>query len=109
MSATPAKLKPGDLPGRAGRREGRQGMKSMKPCKAWAIARRKEGWMIADIWRVRREMPCLTTSERAVKVRIIEDAAVERAIECLRRIKPYAAASDWGEYEAAIRDLGGKP
>lgn len=91
-----------------------RGRKAMKPRTAWGIAS-ESGRLIENnsgtpIMRATQNNPCdwLDDGERFVRVRIIEDAAAEKAISCLRRIKPYAAGVDWSEYEAAIRGLGGK-
>ena len=109
----------------------------MKPRKAWTVAE-KNGKMImalsgSPILRRTKvdaakyetyNMDGTSDGSHAVRVRIVEDAAVERAIEALREslgiFRELAIESAGGprynhysilvlEREEAIRDLGGRP
>ena len=92
-------------------------MKPMKPCKAWAIAdncgRLIETNAGVPILRATHNNPCdwVEDDERFVRVRILEDAAVERAIAVLRSLDAdfWVGNPTGDKIEAAIRDLGGKP
>lgn len=92
----------------------------MKTRKGWAIIN-EHGRLDAVAHPAK---PCRFPGEHIIRVRIIEDAAVERAIEVLRvdhRRAQARAMNSAGtpryeedadkalQIESAIRDLGGKP
>lgn len=95
--------------------------KPMKPAKAWALAN-KAGTLYetnsgVPILRKTQNNPCdwMEDGDRFVRVRIIEDAAVERAIRAMKDMERLAGknmsddADELVALRAAIRDLGGKP
>lgn len=86
--------------------------KPMKPTKAWAI--RDERGRLMDLGYApslfktkadARTWSAVEAGESPLRVRIVEDAAVERAIAVLR--KYYSPG--WDDVGTAIRDLGGRP
>lgn len=89
--------------------------KSMKPARAWVNLETSGGIAKCDGYPVlfanKTEAAQGTRNgwgERPLRVRIIEDAAVERVIAILRttlRLEGY----DHNVIKGAIRDLGGRP
>ena len=84
-------------------------MKQMKPCKAWALVDGDGHVDLSVIGTDRKWVRgfVVLASERHLRVRIIDDAAVERAIAAMRRIAEGSLTGVADCYDA-IRDLGGK-
>ena len=90
--------------------------KPMKPVRAWAVicANGKLSTVenVACLFPARKDAErWAVKTERPIRVRILDDAAVERAIAVLRAAEAnlgtaYPFTSD---IHAAIRDLGGRP
>lgn len=95
--------------------------KPMKPAKAWAVVSPSDKLAYNEhnefhiLRRKRDDQRMAKYGFRALRVRILDDAAVERAIAALRTAidtaeKLYDLASEEAAlYKDAIRDLGGRP
>ena len=86
----------------------------MKPARAWAVVSPSDKLAYNEhnefhiLRRKRDDQRMAKYGFRALRVRIIEDAAVERVIAILRttlRLEGY----DHNVIKGAIRDLGGRP
>ena len=71
--------------------------KPMKPARAWMVVD-AQGRLCEDL-----------DGDAMVRVRILDDAAVKRAIGCLRGAATSASPELWRACRDAIRDLGGRP
>lgn len=87
--------------------------KPMKPARAWVLLDADGKMIPGTVNRLRERTVGMRDEpwEKSVRVRILDDAAVERAIAVLRAAEAnlgtaYPFTSD---IHAAIRDLGGKP
>lgn len=91
--------------------------KPMKPAKAWAVVSPSDKLAYNEhnefhiLRRKRDDQRMAKYGFRALRVRILDDAAVERAIAVLRCADAHIGTdgSSSPDIHAAIRDLGGKP
>lgn len=91
-------------------------MKQMKPCKAWGLVGKRDGRITfygnfrADVYKTEAFTKKYhdPDTDRLLRVRVLDDAAVERVIDLLRGLE-CGSTADEDRVNAAIRDLGGKP
>ena len=88
--------------------------KPMKPVRAWAVicASGKLSTVenVACLFPARKDAErWAVKTERPIRVRILDDAAVERAIAFLRIARGEFNLAGEQECDRIIRDLGGRP